>query len=414
MNELTKIRLNTPEVSQNAYAVYEALRDQGGILWSDRHKAWLVSRYDYVKEILLSTSSSVEKIKPFVDQASGDIQEGMQFMHRVMEYWLPFMDPPEHTRLRLILQRSFTPRSLQLHEGMIRDVARQVIEGFGDRREIEFHDEFAFQFPALTITRLFGLPTSEVGLIKEWAEGIAEFVLGSGKPDRYENSAAMMKRMNEYFSALVASRSAELEAMSDPSPETLLDELLFARKNVNGLTDEEIVSSLILILFAAPETTASMLANSMLSLILNKPRLQELVTDPSRIGPALDELIRYDGPVPAVVRLAKDDLVVGGETIKAGERIFLLLKSANRDPAQFPNPETLDFSRGRSPHVGFGIGVHLCLGAPLARLEARIAFEELFAKYKDFELPEQEIVWRHELLAHAPHQLRVAMIPHEA
>jgi len=411
MQDLTTIKLNSPDVSQNAYEIYAALREQGGILWSERHKAWLVSRYDYVKRVLLSPTSSVEKITPFVNQAGDNIHADMGFMHRIMEHWLPFMDPPEHTRLRLILQRSFTPRSLQAHETMIREMARQVIDGFGGRREIEFLQEFAFQFPALVITHLFGLPGAEVDRIKQWSDGVAEFVLGSGKPDRYENSAAMMREMKDYFAALVQRRSEQIAGKPGHQPETLLDELLAARETVNGLTDEEIISALILILFAAPETTASMLTNSMLSLILNKPQLHELVSKPEMIGQVLDELIRYEGPVPAVVRLAKEDMMIGDVTIKAGDRIFLLLKSANRDATQFAEPGKLDLDRGRSPHLGFGIGIHLCLGAPLARIEARIAFEELFARYKDFDLAEQEIVWRHELLAHSPHSLEITMIP---
>ncbi|MGF7163163.1 hypothetical protein FHS85_004821 [Rhodoligotrophos appendicifer] len=408
--QLKKLRLNTPSFSQNVYPHYEALRDAGGVLWSESHKSWLISSYDCVKALLLSPNASVEKMSPFVNQATGDVQETMIVMHKVMEHWLPFIDPPEHTRLRLILQRSFAPRALQQHEPMIRATVRKVINGFGDRREIEFLDEFAFQFPALVITDFFGMPSDEVKRIREWSAGIAEFVLGSGKEGRYENSAGMMREMKAFFGDLVATRSSELAAGAQRS-EKLLDQLLLTMDSDSGLNSDEIVSTLILILFAAPETTASMLVNSMLALLSNRPQLQQLSDDRNLIGPAMEELIRYDGPVPAVVRVAKEDMEIGGQHIHAGQRIFLLLKSANRDPAQFPNPEVLDFGRGRSGHIGFGMGIHLCLGAPLARMESRIAFEELLAHYEDFELPDQEIVWRHELLAHSPHALRVGLVP---
>ena len=408
---LSHVKLNAPETAQNVYPLYEELRAAGGILWSQQHKAWLISSYDTVKKLLLSTETSVEKLSPFVNQTSGALKSTVAEINEVMAHWLPFIDPPEHTRLRMILQKSFNPRVLQAHEPMMRNVIRSVIDELGARDEIDFLDEFAFQVPALIITELYGMPRSSVGLIKIWAAGLGEFVLGSNKADRYETSAVMIKEMKSYFSGLVATRSAELAQPGAQPTESLLDKLLLARSEPDGLTDDEVISTLILILFAAPETTASMLMNGMLCLILHKSKLRELATDRTLIGPAIDELIRFDGPVPTVVRVARKDLELGDHMIRSGDRIFLLLKSANRDPQQFPNADALDFSRGRSQHVGFGMGIHLCLGAPLARLEARIALEELLERYADFDLPEQEIIWRHELLAHSPRSLRVSLRP---
>lgn len=411
MDDLATVKLNEAATAQDVFPLYERLREAGGIMWSQRHKAWLISRYDYVKALLLAPQASVEKVTPAAEHAGGAVRGTMLSMHRIMEHWLPFIDPPEHTRMRLVLQRSFTPRAVQAHEEIVRAAARQAIADFGDRREIEFLDEFGFQFPALVITRLFGLSPDDLGRVKEWAAGVGEFVLGSSNPDRYERSAAVLAEMKACLEDLVDKRSGELDAGASPT-DILLDQLILAGRGENPLTRDEIVSTLILILFAAPETTASMLVNTMLNLIVHKPRLKELMAEPERIGQAIDELIRYDGPVPTVVRVARDDVVIGGETIRAGQRVFLLLKSANRDPLQFPAPDVLDFSRGRSPHLGLGVGPHLCLGAHLARLEVKVALEELFARYADFDLAGPAVVWRHDLLAHSPHALHITVTPH--
>jgi cytochrome P450 len=409
MTDLADIRLNSPETSQDVFPLYEKLRADGGVTWSRRHKAWLVSDYASARATLTHPGVSVEKLSPFAAHAMGDIKEQMLEMQRVMGNWLPFLDPPAHTRIRRFLQRGFMPRAVEAHEPLIRKATRQALDAISGRDEIEFLKDFAAHIPAVTITDLFGLPETEVGRIKAWSAGIAQFVLGSANPDRYANSLTMMREMQAYFVDIVTRRNSAIEAGEPEGPGALMNLLLQARREPEGLTDEEIVSTLVLILFAAPETTAYMFLNAMMSLVMNRPQLERLQADPGRIAPALEELIRYDGPVPAVVRVAKTAMDLGGQTIAAGDRIFILLKSANRDEHQFRSAAELDFDRGPCPHLGFGIGIHMCLGAPLARLEARIAFEEFLAHYSQIELAEQEIVWRDELIAHSPKALRLKL-----
>lgn len=181
--------------------------------------------------------------------------------------------------------------------------------------------------------------------------------------------------------------------------------LLAAREEEDGLSDREVVATLILILFAAPETTANMLLNAMYSLVRWPEQLELLREDPSAIPRALEELLRYDGPVPAVVRVAGRDMEIGDQRIAAGQRIFILLKSGNRDRSQYDRPDELVIGRERSPHLAFGSGIHMCVGAPLARLEARVAFEEFIGRYRTIRMSEQKIEWRSELLAHSPKSL---------
>ena len=322
-------------------------------------------------------------------------------MQDVMAHWLPFLDPPAHTRMRRFLQRGFTPRSLGQHEAPIRQIARDILGELDGKAVIDFMDEFAAELPARAIAYLYGISQSETPMLRRWADGIAEFVLGSDKPDRYETSLSIMKEMETYFTEMVERAPRNGGEVEGP----LMQILLAAREEEDGLSDREVVATLILILFAAPETTANMLLNAMYSLVRWPEQLELLREDPSAIPRALEELLRYDGPVPAVVRVAGRDMEIGDQRIAAGQRIFILLKSGNRDRSQYDRPDELVIGRERSPHLAFGSGIHMCVGAPLARLEARVAFEEFIGRYRTIRMSEQKIEWRSELLAHSPKSL---------
>ncbi|MGA0595218.1 cytochrome P450 [Enterovirga sp. CN4-39] len=412
--DLAEIKLNSPAVAQDAFPIYAALREAGGVLWSRRHKAWIVSSYDHVRAVLLHPAASVETFAPVAARGTPHHKETIDTIGRVTAHWIPFNDPPVHTRLRKALQRGFMPSSIASHEPMIRAITQSVLDRIADRPEIEFLDDVAFQIPALVITELYNLPRGEVDRIKRWSAGIAELVLGSTNPDRYETTAGMMREMEEFFRAHIAERAAAIASGAVSGGESLLDLLLAARNTPDGLTHDEIASTLILILFAAPETTANLILNAMLNLALHPEVLDSIRADPSLIPGAIEELLRYDGPVPAVVRVAKGDIALGETTIRSGDRIFLLLKSANRDESCVPAADELRLGRGRFQHLGFGTGLHLCIGAPLARLEAKVAFEEILKRFHAFEIRESDIRWRDELLAHSPRSLRIAMRPRAA
>ena len=405
MTDLADIRLNSPETSKDAFAIYTGFRDAGGILWSKRHKAWIVSRFDLARSVLTHQNASVEKLAPFARQAEDGLQQRAERMQQIMGHWPPFLDPPGHTRMRRVLQRSFAPRMLTQHEEPIRQITGDILDGIAGRGEIEFMADFASELPARAIAYLYGLPQSDTPMLKRWSEGVAEFVLGSDKADRYGTSLRVMEEMREHFSALVARYPGPGAQSAGP----LMQQLLDSRDEPDGLSDEEVVATLVLILFAAPETTANMILNGMFSLVCWPEELEKLMADPAGIPRAIEELIRYDGPVPVVVRVAGDEMQVGPATIAKGDRIFILLKSSNRDTAQFDRPDALVLDRERSPHLGFGSGIHMCVGAPLARLEARIAFEEFLKRYETITMPGQEIVWRHELLAHSPKALHLTL-----
>lgn len=403
MIDPSSTRLNSAKVLADPYLFYAALAERGGVLWNAAHKAWLVGSYAHVRRLLNDPGASAEKVAPFVAHSSGPLREKLEVMQGIMQHWVVFKDAPHHARVRKILQRGFMPRGILALEPQVRATTVELLDALGERSEIDFMSDFAYQLPAIAISDLFDLPRSDVERIKTWSDGISKFVLGSpDNKDKYDVTFEHMQQMHGYFSHRV-------DHCDPRSGNSLLHQLVASRNEPDGLTRDEIVSALVLILFAGHETTANLLANSLLTLIRHKDRLRELAAGSVPIPVAVEEMLRYEGPVPVVVRVAKTSIEVGGATIAAGDRIFLLLHAANRDSAQFDRPDRLDFARGRCPHLQFGFGTHLCLGAPLARLEGQVAFEELFRRFSDFDLLSDTIDWRDELMTRGPRTLPVRL-----
>ena len=403
MIDPTSTRITDLEVLGDPSQLYTAVANHGGVVWNSAHKSWLVGKHDYVRELLKNTDASSDRMTPFVQHAAGPVREKLDVMLEIMDHWVVLTDPPAHARLRKVIQRGFMPRRIAAIEDQVRATVVELMDEFSESGELDFMEDFAYRLPAIVISDLFNLPRSDVSRIKEWSDGISKFVLGSpSQGDRYDVAFDHMIEMRDYFAGIVDS--------CDPSAgDSLLHELVASRDEPEGLTRDEIISTLVLILFAGHETTANLLANSMLTLIQHPDRLAELVSGEATLHTAVEELLRYEGPVPVVVRVAHTDISIGGQTIRNGDRIFLLLHAANRDEDQFDRPSVIDFSRGRTSHLQFGFGPHLCVGAPLARLEGKVVFEEFLNRYQGFELIEDTIDWRDELMTRGPRSLPIRL-----
>ena len=412
MQRLADVSLTDARLRENPYPVYAELLAKGGVSWSDRHNAWLVGRYEYVRALLADSRMSVNKIVPFAEQTLDDLRPKIDAMQVVMQHWVVFTDPPAHSRLRKILQRGFTPRTMGPLEAAVREVATELLDALGDRTEVEFMGEFARQLPAIMMCDLFGVPRADGTLMQRWATDVGKFVLGFPDPDaedKYDVTMHSLQEMVRYFEQLVDVRSSA--ATPTQPPRDLLDALIASQLESNGLTKDEIAASLVLIIFAGLETTANMLGDAVHTLSSEKAGLERLRIDPTKIGHGLEELLRFDGPAPLVTRVAAQDMHLGDVKIKRGDRLLLLLHAANRDHAAFEAADTVDFARDGCPHVTFGYSTHFCLGAPLARLEGRVALEEMLRRYVDFDVVGGEIEWRKELLARGPKTMRLRLTP---
>lgn len=405
MPELKDISFASPEVLRDPFPVFEEFRKAGGVTWSDRYRGWIVSSYDAVRFLLSHPRVSVQKVAPAVAGMPPDTRAKVEAMQSILKDWVVFNDPPNHTRLRKIIQRGFMPRNMRILEPKVREMTKTLVGELPDGEPVEFMEAFAYRLPAAMVCDLFGIPRQDAVKVGDWSMAVTKFILGSPDPERYDVSLESLLLMRDYFAAQVADRKANPRDEKD-----LVDALIDSQGEPGGMTDDEIVSSLVLIVFGGHETTANGIANAVRVLCQHPGMLEDLRRNPDRIGLAVEELLRFDGPSPFITRVASDDVDAGGQTIRKGDRIFIALQSANRDEAKFDSPEKLNLTERRGcPHIQFSQGMHTCVGAPLARLEMRVALEELLSAFATIELAEPPAHWRNELLARGTKRLMLRM-----
>ena len=283
-----------------------------------------------------------------------------------------FMDPPDHTRLRGLVQKAFTPRTVENLRPRIQELVDDLMAPALQRGSMEVVEDLAYPLPVRVITEMLGVPLEDHDTFKGWSRELAgaldpDFATPDDVAQRRERAASAFV---EYFQGLIAERRR------DPRDD-LLSALITAEDEGNKLTEKELLSTLILLLVAGHETTVNLIANGVLALARNPDQLQRLQNDPTLVRTAVEEVLRYDPPVQFTARVALDDIDIDGATIGKGDQAIVLVAAANRDPEQFPDPEIFDVGRPDNRHLSFGLGAHFCLGAPLARVEGQIAINTL-------------------------------------
>lgn len=395
--------LNRPEAIQDPFPMYEAMRRDAPVHWNTSVKGWFLTRYFDVRMVLRDPRFSVEKMSPFADRMDGAKQEKIAFLAEILGGWMVFKDPPEHTKLRQVLQGAFMPKPLAAMRPNVEAIAREILDGLGDRTEIDIIQDFAVPLPATVIGDLCGVPRDRTHKLRLWADDIAKFVLqGRSTPDKYDVSYKALQECVAFYRELVADHRARPRG-------DLIDIMIEGGEVKKPMTDDEIVSTLVLILFAGHETTTNLIASGMFALLQNPDQMAKLEADRSLIPSAVEEFLRFEAPVSTLVRIALEDVEIGGQKIKKGDRIFASVFSAAHDPEIFENAEEVDVARRRNRHMAFGKGIHLCLGAPLARLEGQVAFETLLERYTDFKLRGDTLKWRDELITRGLEALPVSM-----
>jgi cytochrome P450 len=290
------------------------------------------------------------------------------------------MDPPEHTRLRRLASRVFHVRSMQALRPNVEAIAGWLLERIDERRSFDFIAEFAGPLPALVIIDMLGAPRSELARLKRLSDEMALFI-GSARASeaKYARAEAATREMAELFRGLIAERRGAPR-------EDLLSRLVHLEDDGERLSEDELVATCVLLLFAGHETTTHHIANGLLALARFPAEMAKLRRSPHLAAAAVEELLRYDGPIGAQVRIVQEAQALHGKTLRPGERVFLMMNSANRDPRAYDDPDRVDLKRSGVPHLTFGFGAHICLGFPLARLEGQIALPAVLARWKHFEM----------------------------
>ncbi len=366
------------------FAVYRLLRDADPAHWSPRLKAWVLTRYEDVKRVCLDERMSSDRLRPFFASLPGQEAARIAELIRTLTLWMVFRDPPEHTRLRRLASRVFHVRSMQALRPNVERLSAWLLEQIGERERFDFIAEFAGPLPALVIIDMLGAPRSELGRLKRLSDEMALFI-GSARASeaKYERAEAATREMAELFRDLVSERRATPR-------DDLLSRLVHLEADGERLTEDELVATCLLLLFAGHETTTHHLANGVLALTRFPAEMARLRREPSLAPAAVEELLRYDGPIGAQVRIVLQPQLFCGKTFQPGERVFLMMNSANRDPRAYENPDRVDLGRDGIAHLTFGFGAHICLGFPLARLEGQIALPAVLARWRQIEVEADE------------------------
>jgi cytochrome P450 len=378
---------NDPAVLADPFPLYQRLRDEDPAHWSTRLKAWVLTRYDDVKRVCLDTSMSSDRLRPFFATLPPPEAKRLEELARYLTLWMVFRDPPEHTRLRRLAAKVFHVRSINALRPNIEATTRWLLEAIGERDHFDFIAEFAGPLPALVIIDMLGAPREELGRLKHLSDEMSLFI-GSARdaPEKYARAASATREMAAMFRELILARRAAPQR-------DLLSELVALEDGGDRLSDDELVATCILLLFAGHETTTHHLANGLRALLQFPDQLEALRANAALAPAAVEELLRYDGPIGAQVRIVQEPHELHGKQLKAGERVFLLMNAANRDPRAYDDPERVDLKRNGVPHLTFGFGAHICLGFPLARLEGQIALPAVLARWRRLELGHERLEW---------------------
>jgi cytochrome P450 len=383
-----------PERVANPYALFDELRVRSPVHWSDRYRAWFITQWDDVFDALRDPRFSSDRIMPVFDTKLTEQQRAERKpTFDILQYWMVFNDPPEHTRLRGLVNRAFTPKAVSMLRPRMELLVAELIEEVRPRGSMDLIQDFAFPIPAIMIAEMMGVPSEERDLFKGWSDAIMTLVFGAaGVVGRREIAQQSLSELAEYLRDLVHRFRAE-------PGENLISDLIAAQEADDRLSDDEIVSTCTLVLFGGHETTTNLIGNGIRSLLHFPDALQRLIEEPNLLGSAIEELLRYDGPSKMEVRMAAADIEMRGQTIREGDQVYLIQAAANRDPNVFTDPNGLDLGRNPNKHCGFGFGIHYCLGAPIARLEGSIAIDALIRNLPGLRIGPEPEQWHPTLIS---------------
>ena len=379
---------NDPAVLSDPFPLFARMRDEDPAHWSPLLKAWVLTRYDDVKRACLDTAGmSSDRLRPFFAKLPSEEAARVAELIRYLTRWMVFRDPPDHTRLRRLAGKVFNVRSMQALRPRIEALTTEMLGALRRRAEFDFIGDFAGPLPARVIMDMLGVPPGELARLKRLSDEMALFI-GSARDsaDKYGRAEAATHEMAELFRRLI------LECRRSPQA-GLLTELIHVEEAGERLTEDELVATCVLLLFAGHETTTHHIANGLRALLQFPEELRALRENPALAAAAVEELLRYDGPIGAQVRIVQAPQTLHGKDLKIGERVFLLMNAANRDPRAFRDPDRVDLRRDGVPHLTFGFGPHICLGFPLARMEGQIALPAVLRRWRRIEIAAPRLEW---------------------
>lgn len=388
------VHVGHPAFRANPYPLYARLRELGPIhrvrLMPMNELAWLVVRYDEVA-MILKEERFVKNPAPVLSPEQAAAQPFFRKMYKPLQGMMIGQDPPNHTRLRGLVNLAFTPRIVEGMRDRIQTLTERLLDKVQKRGTLDLVNDYALPLPAIIITEMLGVPPADRSLFHRWTKSLLSPEL---VPFTVFLTVVNIWAFWRYLGKFIRQRRADLQ-------DDLTSDLIRAEQAGDKLSEKELRLMVFFLLLAGFETTVNLISTGTLALLQNPAELEKLRRDPALIKPAVEELLRYNSPVQlSTERFAREDVRLDQVVIRRGETVYLGLSSANRDGGQFTNPDSLDITREPNKHLAFGLGPHFCLGAPLARLETQIALTTLVRRLPNLRLAvtPAELRWRPGLL----------------
>ena len=395
-------RLLTPRGLDDPYAIYREIRAAAD---AGVHTGRFLFRYDHVRAALYDRELSSDRVSAILRPLPEDVRAETGLLESTLRGIVVFRDHASHRRLRRLLISAFTPGMVAQARPMIERFTAGLLDGLADEDVFDLHRGLTYPLPAMVVAALLGIPEADRDAFQAWALDIV-LVVGSGSitPGLGRRANDSMRQMRELMSRLVRERR------SDPGPD-LLSAMIAASDEGERLSADELYANALFLMTAGHETATNLLSNAILTLLRHPDQLALLAQDMSLLNAAIEEVLRFEGPVQIAARIADRDREVQGVTLKAGQPLIVMLGAANRDPDVFSDPDLFDIRRPAGQHVAFAHGMHFCLGAALARTEMQVVLPQVLSRFPELRLASDEIRWQPTLDFRGPNELLVRSGP---
>lgn len=382
-----QVDLESLEARRNPYPAYRQLQEGEPLHWSPAWNAWLITRHADAETAFKDRRLSANRSAGYAATLPEPVKQQLRPLIENLSHWTLLLDPPDHTRLRGLIMKAFTPRSVEAMRPRIKTLVNELLDGFAGKAEIDLIKDFANPLPTIVIGDMLGIPASECHRLKQWSDGIAAF-MGAAKltPDVVGGGLKAVVEMEAYLKGV-------MEEHRKAPRENLMSQLLAAEEAGEKLTVPELFATCTSLLFGGHETTTNLIGNAILTLARHPEQYQQLRKNPSLIDTAVEEVLRYEAPVQRMGRVALEDVAVGGGVIPKGQRVFMVMGATNRDPRQFPEADRFDISRKENRHLTLGYGIHFCLGAALGRMEGQLAISAIAERLTELRVDFDRAPW---------------------
>lgn len=400
--------LNSAEFIANPYPVYAQLRAHDPVFWSEENKYWILTRYADIATLIQTNQLSSNRIGEHASRLPDQIREHFRPFFSAVSTWMLMIDPPDHTRLRGLVNKAFTPAVVENMRWQIEKLIDDMLAIVHGQGRMDVMTDLANPLPATVIAEMLGVPGADQREFKQWSDEIAMALSGIDAATSKEELFSLYELAQKSLVALSAYFRERVDELRRDPQENLLSALIQAEERGDRLSESELFANCVLLMIAGHETTTNLIGNGMLALLRNPDQKEQLARDPTAIVSAVEELLRYDSPVQKMGRIALDDISVAGQQIGKGQLLCLCFGAANHDPEQFIAPAQLDINRKPNRHLAFGHGLHYCVGAALARLEGQLAVNLMLSRLPNLRLESNVQEWNRSMTLRGLKSLPVA------